>query len=316
MADNQTLLQKADVAIADVASGGGVLSTEQSKNFMRKLIDQPTMIKAARVVGMNSPTRQINKIGFGTRILKPGVSATALSSGDRSKPTFTKVDLTAKEVKAEVRIPYDVMEDTIERAQAATNEASNTGPGGLRQTILDLIAERAALDLEELALLGDTGSGDAYLALMNGYIKLADSNGNINDAAGAPISKTIFKNSKKALPTKYLRDIKSMKHYVSHNQETDYRDTLADRGTPMGDSYIQGYNPVMAYGSPVDPVALMPNSTGLFTNPLNLIFGVWRQISLEFDKDITAGVYIIVLSARIAVEIEEAEAIVETKNLA
>lgn len=313
MADNQTLLQKADLVMADVTSGGGVLSTEQSKQFVRKVIDAPTMLKAARVVGMNSPTRQINKIGFGSRILKPGVSATALSSGDRSKPAFTKVELTAREVKAEVRIPYDVMEDNIESAEAAGNGAHNDGPGGLRQTILDLIADRAALDLEELALLGDTTSGDAYLALMDGYLELAKDNGNIYDHAGAAITKTAFKQSKKALPTKYLRDIKSMKHYVSHNQETDYRDTLADRVN--GDKYIEGMSDVVAYGSPVIPVALMPNANGLFTNPLNLIFGVWRKISLEFDKDITAGVYIIVLSARVAVQIEEAEAIVRTNNL-
>lgn len=314
MSDNLTLLQKADLAIADVETGGGVLTTEQSKQFVRKVIDAPTMLKAARTVGMNAPTRMINKIGFGSRILKPGVSATALSSGDRSKPSFSKVELEAKEVKAEVRIPYDVMEDTIESASAANNEASNTGPGGLRQTILDLIADRAALDLEELALLGDTSSGDAYLALMDGYLEVAKDNGNIYDHGGAAISKTTFKEAKKSLPTKYLRDIKQMKHYVSHNQETDYRDTLADR--PNGDKYIEGMGDVVAYGSPVVPVALMPNANGIFTNPLNLIFGVWRKISLEFDKDITEGVYIIVLSARIAVQIEEAEAIVRTNNIA
>lgn len=311
--DNLTLLQKADVTLADVTSGGGVLNTEQSKSFVRKLIDAPTILKSARVVGMQSPTKQINKIGFGTRILKPGVSATALIQADRSKPTFTKIEMTAKEVKAEVRIPYDVMEDTIESAEAATNGAPNAGPGGLRQTILDLIADRAALDLEELAILGDTSSGDAYLALMDGYMELAKDNGNIYDHAGAAISKTAFKNAKKALPTKYLRDIKAMKHYVSHNQETDYRDTLADR--PNGDKYIEGMQDVVAYGSPVIPVALMPNANGLFTNPLNLIWGIWRKISLEFDKSITEGVYIIVLTARIATQIEEAEAIVRTNNL-
>lgn len=313
MSDNKTLLEKADVALSDLTSGGGVLNTEQSRSFMRKLVDQPTMLKECRKVGMNSPTKQINKIGFGSRILKAGVSGEALSSGNRSKPTFTKIEMTAKEVKAEVRIPYDVMEDNLERATAANNEASNTGPGGLRQTILDMIAERAALDIEELCLLGDTSSGDDYLALFDGWLELAKDNGNIYDHGGAAISKTAFKEAKKALPTKYLRDIKAMRHYVSHNQETDYRDTLADR--PNGDKYIEGVGDVVAYGAPVRPVALMPNANGMFTNPLNLIFGVWRQISLEFDKDITTGVYIIVLTARLCVQIEEAEATVRTNNL-
>jgi hypothetical protein len=36
------------------------------------------------------------------------------------------------------------------------NELPNTGPSGLRQTIIDLIAKRAALDMEELALRADS----------------------------------------------------------------------------------------------------------------------------------------------------------------
>ena len=48
---------------------------------------------------------------------------------------------------------------------------------GLHQTIVDLIAERAALDLEELAIQGDTtNAADAYLALQDGYLKLATAN--------------------------------------------------------------------------------------------------------------------------------------------
>ena len=57
-----------------------------------------------------------------------------------------------------MRIPYDVMEDNIERATTAQNELPNTGPAGLRQTIIDLIAERAALDMEELGLLSYTSA--------------------------------------------------------------------------------------------------------------------------------------------------------------
>ena len=56
------------------------------------------------------------------------------------------------------------MEDNIERAMTADNALPNTGPGGLRQTIIDLIAERAALDMEELGLLANpsyTNGGDA-----------------------------------------------------------------------------------------------------------------------------------------------------------
>jgi hypothetical protein len=39
-------------------------------------------------------------------------------------------------------------------------------------------------------------------------------------------------------------------------------------------------------------------------------------VSMEYDKDITARVYIIVLTARIDFQVEESDAIVEYENIA
>ena len=322
MSSNSSLLRKADLAIADLQTNGGELSPEQGAAFIRKLIKQPTLIRVCRVVEMVAPKRKINKIGFGSRILRKATSGTALTQSQRSKPTTEQIELDTKEQIAEVRIPYDVMEDNIERATVATNELPNTGPAGLRQTIIDLIAERAALDMEELALLADTSytSGDAddqaYLAQLNGWIKKTSMNGNVYDAGGASISKAIFKQGLKTMPSQYQRNKAALNHFVSVNNETEYRDTLADRGTALGDQMTQGTSPTFAYGSPVTPVALMPEDKGLYTDPLNLIFGIQRQVSMEFDKDITARVYIIVLTARIDFQVEETQAIVEYQNIA
>jgi hypothetical protein len=60
----------------------------------------------------------------------------------------------------------------------------------------------------------------------------------------------------------------------------------------------------------------MPENEGLYTDPLNLIFGIQRQISLEFDKDISARVYIIVLTCRVDYKVEQAEGIVAYENIA
>ena len=46
-----------------------------------------------------------------------------------------------------------------------------------------------------------------------------------------------------------------------------------------------------------------------------LIFGIQRQISLEFDKNISERVYIVVLTARVAVQVEETDAIVKYTNI-
>ena len=322
MPSNESLLRKADLAIEDLQSNGGELTPEQGNRFIRKLIEQPTLIRQARVVEMMAPQRKINKIGFGQRILRKAQSGVALNESQRAKPSTEQIELNTKEQIAEVRLPYDVLEDNIERATSANNEASNTGPAGLRQTIIDLIAERAALDMEELGLHADTdytNAGDQddedYLSQLDGWLKRGSEDGNVSDAGGATITKDVFKNGLKTMPTQYQRNKPRLNHFVSVNNETEYRDSLADRGTALGDQMTQGQSPVYAYGSPVGAVALMPEDEGIFSDPLNMIFGIQRAVSMEFDKDISARVYKIVLTARIDFQIEEPEAFVKYENI-
>jgi predicted Rdx family selenoprotein len=66
-----------------------------------------------------------------------------------------------------------------------------------------------------------------------------------------------------------------------------------------------------AFGSQVQGVALMPATGGLFTNPLNLIFGIQRKINIEYDKDIRARTFIIVRTARVDCAIEQSDAVVK-----
>ena len=242
MPSNQSLLQKADIAIADLSANGGTLLPEQGAYFIRKLIKSPTLIRVCRTVEMLASQRKINKIGFATRILRKATSGVALTAAQRSKPTTSQIQLNTSENIAEVRLPYDVLEDNIERATTATNEVPNTGPDGLRQTLLDLIAERAALDIEELALLGDTAyvnAGDpddqAYLSQFDGWLKVAATGGHVVDAGNTTISRATFKSGVKALPSQYKRNVAALQQYVSVNNETEYRDTLATRIGQLGD---------------------------------------------------------------------------------
>jgi len=319
--NNRELLQKADIALSDLTSNGGALTAEQGNAFIRKLILQPTMLGVIRIVEMAASQRNINKIQFGTRILRAGTSATALSSGDRSKPTTSQVQLNTDEVVAEVRLPYDVIEDNVERGNIGQNSdgsgASGTpASGGLVDTIQTLMVEAASRDLEELAIQGDTTSTDDFLALENGFIADLTSNGNVVNHLGGTVARAMFKNSMQSLPPQYHRDRASMRNFMSVDNEIEYRDTLASRATGLGDNTITGFNPVFGFGVPLQPVHLMPNDHSILSNPLNFIMGIQRQISLEYEKDISARVYKMVLSARVAVVTEEPDASVVTNNIA
>lgn len=310
------LSQKADLALSQLTANGGLLNPAQNDTFIRNLIDAPSLLNAIRVYPMNGPTAEINKIGFGSRILRAarnsakgntsandaGGNDRYVRAADRAAPTTGKISLETQEVIAEIRIPYEVLEDNIEQ-------------GGMANTVLALIAERAALDLEELVLLGDKGlsATDPYLGLIDGVLKRASQN--VFDAGGEAVQLEIFNEAKKQIPTAYRR-VTAQNRFFSHPDiESDYRVKFAQRQTQGGDQYALGAAPIPVLGSGLVGAALMPMDKMIYTNPQNIIFGVQRNIRIEQDRDIRAREVIIVLTARVDVQIEALEAISKVVNL-
>lgn len=306
------LSQKADIALSNLTNDGGLLAVEQAHTFIDMLIDQPTILGECRTVTMNAPQMEINRIGFMTRILHAAnqvVSTTTdpylperrLTAPNRSQPQTNRIPLSTREVIAEVRIPYEVLEDNIERQSMEAH-------------ILRLIAERAALDLEELLIQGNVGSADPYLGLMNGALQLF--NQNIVDNQGSTVDANLFNRAMKALPTRYRRNRSLMRFYPSMDIEQDYRMKLSSRGSQLGDEVLRADVAVPVFGVPMRGVALMPTTNMLFTNPKNLIFGVQRNLRLESTRQIQDREVIIVLTARIAMAVEDPLAAVQVINIA
>jgi hypothetical protein len=291
------IVRKADLTVADLVNNGGYLQPEQVDTFLRMVKDEPTVLREARRVNMKSHTREVDKIGFTSRILrKAPASGAALADDQRAKPSTGNVTLTTNKMLAEVHIDYETLEDNIER-------------GNMEQVIMQEMAKQVALDLEELVVLGDTTktATDPFIGLQNGVIKQATDH--IVNVTG-PMSKANFSLGIKAMPPKYLRNRALFRWYVSHSNETDYRDSLGDRATAVGDSLIEGFRGVYHHGVPVQPAAMIPETNAILTRPDNIIWGVWRDIMVETDKDIRAQVYIIVLSLRAGMVLEEKDAIV------
>jgi hypothetical protein len=130
-------------------------------------------------------------------------------------------------------------------------------------------------------------------------------------AVGGLITKDVVKAGVKAMPSRFLRNRAAMTHFFSVNNETELRDNYANRQTALGDQHVQGNLPLYVFGSQVKGAAMMPQANGLFTDPQNLIFGIQRNVMLEYDKDIRAREFVIVLTARVAVAIEEEPAVVK-----
>lgn len=298
------VVEKTDIAVANLVASGGYLNPIQSDTFIRMIQEQPTIIHAVRTVPMNSPTMDIDKIGFASRILhKAPAAGTALAPANRSAPTTDKVSLATKEIIAEIHLPYDVLEDNIER-------------GSLESTIMTMISERASLDLEELIITGDKLSADEYLAMYDGILVQATSHVVDYSATRPNITRGVFKEGMKAMPNKYLRNRSSLRFYVSPHAEVEWVDSLANRLTALGDSKIGSFSAQPAYGIPVEAAALMPNYNYILTFPKNIIFGVQRQIMIETDRDIRARVLVVVMTLRVDIKYEEEDAVVKCQGLA
>jgi HK97 family phage major capsid protein len=315
--NEKQLLAKADAALSDLISDGGYMQPDQSTRFMRKMMDQPTLLQDVRVVPMRRPKMEINKIGFGSRMLRAANQGTissprsgeegtrALARADRYKPTFSKITLDTDEVIAEINLPYELLEDNIEGGSVDGTQFQNT--------ILEMMADAAARDLEELIVNGDTGSGDSYLALQTGA--LAGATSNIVNHNNATISPQLFANMIKALPVKYHRLLGRMRFYCSTTKEIDYRMQVAQRQTQLGDALLTGTAPVSVLGVRLNGANMMPNANMLLTIPSNLILGVHRQMRLEFDRDVRERVLIIVLTMRVGMLYEEEEMVVKAINV-
>lgn len=308
MPTNQSIIEKAAMTLSDLAAGG-LMNTTQFNTFYRKVIDTPTIIKDARTVQMPIDSMKIEKIGFGQRILRAGQEGIALTDAQRSKPTTSTIQLNAKEVIAEVNITYDTLENNIEKQ-------------GLYDTIMQMIAERFALDSEELIINGDTGSADPYLALINGIRKKATSH--IVDFAGNKVDKSLFKQLYGAVPTKYLRNPREWKYYTTYANELEWKDSVVSRQTALGDQALQG-GLANAYGVPVQGIAMLQeynNATlakdvndAFLVHPKNILWGLSRNVRVEVDKDIRERKFIIVLTAKMDVQFEEEDAVAKAINI-
>jgi hypothetical protein len=308
--DNQTLLQKADLALSDITANGGLLQPAQAQKFMRILIKEAVVLKQATVVPMRSPKQLIEKIRFGSRILHAGSESVALPKNSRSRPDTSEVELDAKLFKAEVRLNNEVLEDSIERGQ-------------LRNTIMQLMAERIATDMDEIIVQGDTTSSDPDLAKMDGILKQSTSH--VVDNTGNTTTKQLFKSMLKSMPNEFLRNKKSLRFLTSVQSEIDYRDSLAERATVGGDKWISDDVPVMYTGVPIMSVPLFPenlvfnshNTTDVvLTDPKNINVGIWRNIRIETDKLVSEGVLIVVATLRFDVKYAHEPAVVKGINVA
>jgi len=308
MEENRDIIRKADFLLAQLAPGG-ILEPGQRDRFIRLSIDRSVILPMMTRVDMTSPKELREKIRYGSRALVAGTEATALPVALRSRPDTDKVELDAQLAKAETRVSFEALEDSIER-------------GNFEQTVRDTLAERISLDLEDLAMNGDTTlTTDPLLKLLDGFRKQATTN-TVN-AGGATLSRTVLKNTLKTMPSEFRRDKRALRYMTADEAAIDYHESLGDRMTELGDKHVVEEQVAPFMTSPVVDVPVFPTDLGgsnnetdmLFTDPANMLFGVWKEVRFDTDRDIQAGVYIIVVRMRVDFKFAHEPAVVKTSAI-
>ena len=306
---NREILQKADLALADLIGSGGMLQPAQAAKFIQLLIDESVLMQYAQVKPMRSPKEELNKMRFGSRIMRAGSEGVALSQADRAKPDLSKVELDAKLFKAEVDLNNETLEDSIER-------------GDLRQTIMDMMGVRLATDMDEILVRGDTTHAtDTFLQKFNGVLKAATSN--VVDAQGASLTKDVLRKMIKAMPSPFIRNRRMLRYFTSIDGMVDFGDSVSNRQGSMGDDQFANGGDLKYSGIPVTDVPLFPENLGVgsdstnvvLTDPKNLCVGIWRQIRMEIDKLVREGVLVIVATMRFDFKYVEETAVVKAINV-
>lgn len=253
---NEELIRKA-VITADALASAGKLNPAQADRFIDYVVEETVLKDNARIVRFRNESLEIDKIGIGARAAMP--KAEAQDPGKRRGITTSKVTLTPKEIM----VPFEIGD---------TFREINIEGDDVEDHIVRMFAKQFGNDLEELYVMGDKlgqaslqsavdegGSSsqyvkDTYLALVDGWQRLADS-ANIVDAAGANIGLSIFSAAIRALPTKFRRNKAQLRWFVSPDLWQLYLEKLSTRATILGDDAASGANQG-PFGIPAVPVPL------------------------------------------------------------
>ena len=261
---NAALLRKAagPIGTTDVGTAGhGLLSDEQSTEFLRRVYDATPFSGLQRNETRRSAEGSINKMGIGGRILRKkneGVDDATLI-----KPEFGEVEYAVKRYRADSEINEEVFEDNIEGE-------------GFEDRWIGEVTGQIGRDLEDLHFNGDESDADPFLKLNEGWLEQMAAGGSgvnrVNGATinGGAITKDHFFAALEALPDKYQQD-GTLRWMGRPSVFRKYVEYLSNRATSAGDAALVNGELTSIQGIGIVRVPAMPVSRLILGNPKNFI---------------------------------------------
>lgn len=338
MASQEEILSKADEVTTSVVGNdsGGLLKPAQSNRFLDFVIDQSVLMQNSRIVRMRTPQMEIDKLSIGTRLLSKATEAT--DTGSNAAVTFSKVSISTVKLRLDWAVSTESLEDNIEGAS-------------LEDHIAQVMARQTANDLDDLFINGNTSSNNGLIKALDGFIKLAKTNGRTVDEAGNNVSRATYDRILRNLPTKYLQRRNELKFFTGSGvvQDTIYSlgnpnsATAATAGAPAPMSQVgemaflqgtmrgnggPGSTGISPFGIPLVEIPLMPETVAgdysptsgshgyvELTFPNNRIIGIHRDITVYRQFKPKTDTIEYTQFMRVGSNIENADSYVIGKNV-
>lgn len=299
------ILEKA-FTTGDLANGG-LLNPEQAAKLVQGIFDNAVVSVEARREPMKANKRQIDKMTFTGEILQKPV-AVGTEHTTTTNPTTSKVVLDAKELIIAIDLGYDSLEDSIEGA-------------GLQDSIIQMCSNKLGFEFDQLILNGDSaGVTGTKLDVLDGLFKQITTN--VFDAtAETQLNDVALSGAYKKLPSNYADMIDMYRFFVSHIARINYIDFLGAKN--VNDAFSQflvGGKEPSYQGVPVRKVGAIateagPKSKGLLIHPKNIVLGIHRDISWEFERKPRHRVVQVTMTMRVDVKLEREDAAVKIINI-
>ncbi len=298
--DNQPSVFKSAVDLAQL--NGTTLSVETG-DYVEKLALNCPIVDNGRMVTMLSYQKAIDIIGYSGRGLVTGLDSNgakrALSDSDKKAPDFGRNLLTAKEYDL-----YVLLDDEAVLKSVAKNN--------LQQLVEDVSSKQIGSDMGEIGLFGDTSisyATDKELHAGDGWIKKAGhklygiesataaKDYDFNALATTDMVIDMFQAMIDKLPEQYQGDPSKLAFYVAPKVARAYRRWLAERNTALGDTAVASNAPIFYEGIEVISVyqlgltngsAVSGGNAALLSYKENFVTGVFVDVEIETQRDITA----------------------------
>jgi len=267
--DNKKALKK--IGTQDF-QGGGLLNPQQRDEFVHHVVDESAFVRNfGRVVTMSAPVEEIDRLHLGERVMHHANESVEPGNDKLVQITSDKLTLSTQEYIIIWNESDRIAEDTIAK-------------DGTNRTIAEMIAAQAGNDLEDFALFSDTTSADADLNKQEGFLRLLQTQSpgshyvTVSGVFGTSVAHTMIK----AMPTKWRN--KNLAFAVSENSLQNYRNTISQRETQLGDTQLASDSFPRLFGRPVIGIPRLSDNLAILTPMNNFVVGVHRDITRESER--------------------------------